>query len=83
MVILSGDMFYYIKLEKMETVKQVFKDEAGNTSSKRVAAFIALIYTLTIYAIRGSDMDYDIFLTLMVFVTSALGISSIEKIKKK
>ncbi len=67
----------------METIKQLFKDEAGNTSSKRVAAFIALIYALTIYTIRGGDMDYDIFLTLMVFVASALGISSIEKIKKK
>ncbi len=66
----------------MKEMKEILKDEKGQLSSKRVGAFIALIYTLTIYAIRGSDMEYDVFLTLMVFVTSALGISSIEKIKK-
>ncbi len=62
-------------------MKEIIKDEKGQLSSKRVAAFITLIYTLAMYAIRGAEMDYDIFLTLMVFVTGALGISSLEKIK--
>ncbi len=64
----------------MEGIKEVVKDEGGQFSSKRVAAFLTLIYTLAIYAVRGESMDYDIFLTLMAFVTGALGITGVEKI---
>ncbi len=63
--------------------KSVLDDERGVPSSKRAAAFITLLYALVIYAIRGEAMDYDIFLTLMLFVTGALGISGMEKFAKK
>ncbi len=67
----------------MNKIKELFQDELGVISSKRVAAFITLFYALIIYIIKGDNMDHDIFLTLMVFVASALGISSIEKFKRK
>ncbi len=68
---------------KKSTFQSVLDDDRGIPSSKRAAAFITLLYTLVLYAIRGQDMDYDIFLTLMLFVTGALGISGIEKFAKR
>ncbi len=61
-------------------MKGVVSDETDRYSSKRVAAFVALFYGLTMYAIRGERMDFDIFVSLLVFVAGALGISGVEKI---
>ncbi len=68
---------------KMKYVVEIFQDDKGQFSSKRVAAFITLFYALGLYAIKGESVSYDIFLTLILFVASSLGISSIEKIRKK
>ncbi len=58
----------------------ILTDETGQPSSKRFAAFVALFYGLAMYAIRMEQMDFDIFVSLLVFVAGALGISGAEKI---
>ncbi len=67
----------------MKYIVEIFLDDKGQCSSKRVAAFITLFYALGLYAIKGDSVSYDVFLTLILFVASSLGISCIEKLRKK
>jgi hypothetical protein len=50
----------------------------GENSSKRLAGFIILIYTMVMYPII--DMSYDVFLTWLGASLLALGISGMEKV---
>lgn len=52
----------------------------GEPSSKRLAAFIVLIFTLIVEGFRG--LDYDTLITFLGFVVVSLGISGLEKFTK-
>ena len=52
----------------------------GEPSSKRLAAFIVLVFTLIIEAVKG--MNYDTLVTFLGFVVVSLGISGLEKFVK-
>lgn len=60
-------------------IASVLSDK-GEPSSKRVAAFIVLLFTLAVYAWRG--MEFDTLITFLVFVATSLGISGMEKFRK-
>ncbi len=64
-------------------LKCLLKDAGNSFSSKRLAAFMTLIYTFTMYAVRGDDMPFDIFASLLFFAGGSLGISGIEKFASK
>lgn len=55
--------------------------DKGEPSSKRVAAFMVLIFTLIIEGVRG--LDFETLVTFLSFSAVALGISEISKLKKK
>lgn len=51
--------------------------DKGEPSSKRLAAFIVLSFTLIVEAWKG--MEYDTLITFLGFVVVSLGISGLEK----
>jgi hypothetical protein len=63
----------------MEFIRSVLSDK-GEPSSKRVAAFIVLIFTMIIFAWKG--MEFDTLVTFLIFVASSLAISGVEKFRK-
>jgi hypothetical protein len=63
----------------IEFIKSVLSDK-GEPSSKRVAAFIVLIFTMVIFAWKG--MEFDMLVTFLIFVASSLAISGVEKFRK-
>ncbi len=64
----------------MKFIASVLSDK-GEPSSKRVAAFTVLVFTLIVYAWKG--MDFDTLVTFLVFVATSLGISGMEKFRKQ
>ena len=62
-------------------IQKLLSDHDENPSSKRVAAFIVLLYTLIIQAWKG--LEYDTLVTFLGFVVVSLGISGFEKFSKK
>ena len=68
---------------KSNYIERVLQDDKGEPSSKRIAAFITLFYTLTMYAIKGSEMSIDVLWSLLLFAGAALGISELGKLRKK
>ena len=62
-----------------EFIKSVLSDK-GEPSSKRVAAFIVLIFTMIVFAWKG--MEFDTLVTFLIFVASSLAISGVEKFRK-
>lgn len=53
----------------------------GEPSSKRVAAFMVLAFTLLIDGTKG--LEFDTLITYLGFAATCLGISEISKLKTK
>lgn len=51
----------------------------GEPSSKRVAGFSILFFTMVMYAVKGG-MQYEFFVTWLGAALVSLGISTIEKL---
>ena len=62
-------------------ILETLQDETGQLSSKRVAAFIALIFALI--AVTWMNWPIEAFTTTLMFAGAALGISEIGKFKSK
>ena len=55
--------------------------ENGEPSSKRLVGFILVFYALIIFTIKGNEIDFEFFISLLGSGLAALGITTFNKKK--